>query len=66
MKNPWPEILAVLAVITAIGVLVHQKIAHHFWFSWPDFWHHETAEAGLVTLAIGLVLGKYLGGGGKS
>ena len=60
MKNRLPEILAGLCVAAAVGVLVHQKIAHHFWFSLKDLWHHESVEACLVALAVGLVLGKYL------
>jgi hypothetical protein len=62
-KNRIPEILAGLSVFLAILILIHQKLANNFWFSWPDFWHHEAVEACFVSAAVGLLVGKYLGRG---
>lgn len=61
MKNRLPEIFAGLSILIAILILINQKLTHHFWFKWPDFWHHESIEACFIAMAIGLLLGKYLG-----
>ena len=61
MKNRLPEILAVLLIFIAILLLFHQQSANGFWFRWFDFWHHEGVEVCFTTMAIGLLLGKYLG-----
>jgi hypothetical protein len=60
MRKRLPEVLAGLSVLLAVMLLFHQKYVHHFWFSWHDFWHHESIEAIFVALAAGLLLGKYL------
>jgi hypothetical protein len=61
MKNRIPEILAGLSILSAIALVFHQKIVHGFWIILRDSWHHESVEACFVALAIGLLLGKYLG-----
>lgn len=61
MKKHLPEILAGLAVLLAILLMSHQRLTHGFWFCWYGFWHHESVEACFIALAIGLLLGKYLG-----
>jgi len=65
IRSHLPEILAVLSVFIAVLLLFHQRLDNGFWFRWLDFWHHEAVEACFVSLAIGLVLGKYLGRWGK-
>jgi hypothetical protein len=52
-------ILAVISGIAIILLIFHQKAAHGFFLTFRDFFHHETAELGLATFAIGLLLGKY-------
>lgn len=54
------EIIAGLLVFITILLPVHQHFANGFWFDIGDFWHHETIEACCLTLAVGLLLGKYL------
>jgi hypothetical protein len=61
MKNRLPEILAGLAVLVAIALPFHQKLTNYYWFNWHSAWHHEAVEACFVALAVGLLLGKYLG-----
>jgi hypothetical protein len=61
MKSRIPEILAGLSIVIAILLVFHQQWVHGFWFHWRDALQHESAEACFVALAIGLVLGKYLG-----
>jgi hypothetical protein len=61
MKNRLPEILAGLAIIAALLLPLHQKLTNHFWFNWSGFLHHESVGGSFVALAIGLLLGKYLG-----
>jgi hypothetical protein len=61
MKSRIPEVLAVLSIAIAILLVFHQQWEHGFWFQWYDFWHHEGVEAVFVSLAAGLLLGKYLG-----
>jgi hypothetical protein len=61
MKKFIPEILAGLSVLIVILLLFHQRLVHGFWFRWYDSWHHESVEACFVALAVGLLLGKYLG-----
>jgi len=65
MKNRLPEILASLAIIIAVFLVLHQKFFHHYWFSRQNALHHESFEVGLVALAIGLLIGKYLGRGSR-
>ena len=65
MKNRLPEIFAGLSILLAIWILINQKLTHHFWFKWADFWHHESIEGCFVALAIGLLLGKYFGRAGR-
>lgn len=60
IRNRLPEIFASLSTFIAILLLFHQQLDHGFWFRWEDFWHHEAVEVCLVTLAIGLLLGKFL------
>ncbi len=61
MKSRIPEILAGLSILIAILLVFHQQWTHGFWFHWKDSWHHESVEACFVAVAIGLLLGKYLG-----
>jgi TRAP-type C4-dicarboxylate transport system permease small subunit len=61
MKNRLPEIFAGLAILIAILLLLHQKLTHHYWINLDSAWHHESVEACFLALAIGLLLGKYLG-----
>jgi hypothetical protein len=60
MKSRLPEILAGLSILTAIALVVHQKIVHGFWIILRDAWHHESVEAGFIAIASGLLLGKFL------
>jgi len=62
MKKYLPEMLAVLVVVMAFLVLVHQ----HFglgqgWFNRREAKTHEAAAMVLVSGGIGIVVGKYLG-----
>lgn len=61
MRDYLPEFFAGIAIAVAILLVFHQKIAHGFWFSFRGAWHHESVEACFIALAIGLLLGKYLG-----
>jgi hypothetical protein len=61
MKNRLPDILAGLSIIIAILLLFHQRLIHHYWFSRQAALHHESFEVFFLALAIGLLLGKYLG-----
>ena len=62
MKNRIPEILAAILFCLAVLLLFHQRLfANHVWFSWQEFWHHESVIACCVVAAIALVVGKYLG-----
>jgi hypothetical protein len=62
IKNRIPEILAVLSIYTAFMLLIHQHLfTNDVWFNWQEFWHHESVIACFVSVAVGLILGKYLG-----
>ncbi len=61
MKSHIPEILAGLSILAAILLVFHQKLVHGYWLKLHSVWHHESVEACFVALAIGLLLGKYLG-----
>jgi hypothetical protein len=50
-----------LLVFIAVLLPFHQYFAHNFWFHQQGFWNHEALEACSLTLAVGLLLGKYLG-----
>jgi len=54
-------IITGLLVFIAILMPLHQHFAHNFWFHQQGFWNHEALAACSITLAIGLLLGKYLG-----
>ena len=55
------EIIAGLLVFVAFLLPFHQYFAHDFWFHKQGFWNHEALEACAITLAVGLLLGRYLG-----
>ena len=62
MRNRVPEILAVIALVLALVGLLHQIFAStEAWFSWQQFWHHESLIVVCVVAAVALVAGKYLG-----
>jgi putative effector of murein hydrolase len=61
IRNHIHEILAGILILIAVLLPFHQQLAHNFWFHRQGFWNHEALEACSVTLAIGLLLGKYLG-----
>jgi len=61
IRNRIQEILAGISIFIAILLPFHQQLAHNFWFALQGFWNHEALEACFVVLAIGLLLGKYLG-----
>ncbi len=60
MRNHLAEILAAIAIIIALLLPLHQKIANGFWFRWDDVWHHEAVEVCFLAFGVGLLLGKYL------
>jgi len=63
MRSRLPEILAVIALVLALGALVYQHFACSTggWFEWEQFWHYESFIAMGIVAAIALVAGKYLG-----
>jgi hypothetical protein len=61
IRNHLPEILAGLSTLIVVLLIFHQRLVNGFWFRWYDSWHHEAVEACFVALAIGMLLGKYLG-----
>lgn len=61
IKARLPEILAGLSVLAIISLMIHQKLVHGFWFHPRGSWHHEAVEGCFAALAIGLLLGNYLG-----
>ena len=65
MKNRLPEILAGLAAVAIILLVIHQRLVNGYWFHPRGSWHHEAVEACFAALAVGLLLGKYLGRSNK-
>jgi hypothetical protein len=62
MINRIPEILAVIFLLMAIFLTIHQQLfSNDAWFNFQQLWHHETLIACFVFAAVALVLGKYLG-----
>jgi len=62
VKNSAPEILAVLLLLVAVFLLIHQQLTSGgVWFNWQQFLHHESFIACSFVAAIALLAGKYLG-----
>jgi hypothetical protein len=60
--NRIPEILAGILILLAVFLVIHQQLfSVDSWFNFQQLWHHETLIASFIFMAIGLILGKYLG-----
>jgi len=44
--------LALVAILLAIALLLHQGLFCGEWFNWSQFWHHESLIAIATTAAI--------------
>ncbi len=64
MKHHVTEILAGLALLSAIGLTVYQHFAcndEDCWFEWFQLWHYEPFILSALVAAVALLVGKYLG-----
>jgi hypothetical protein len=64
MKHRLTEILAALALASAIGLIVFQHFActdSDAWFDWEQLWHYEPFILAAIVACVALIVGKYLG-----
>ena len=62
MLKRLPEILALLFILIAVFLTIHQEIySDDGWFNIRQMWHHETLITVFVFGAVCFIAGKYLG-----
>ena len=52
-KLTW---LALIAILLAGSLLLHQGLFCNEWFNWSQFWHHESLIAIAITFAVAILL----------
>jgi hypothetical protein len=64
MKHRVTEILAALALASAIGLIIYQHFActdNDAWIDWEQLWHYEPFILSAIVASVALIVGKFFG-----